>query len=177
MATLDPGDYTLAGHSIGGMIAAEIAAHVPGHAARLALVAPLGLWNEQAPVADIFALPGADQLAALWHDKAQAEAWTAANDPGEDPARLEAVMVASAQASTAVAKYIWPIPDKGLRKRMHRITVPTTLVWGAADQIVPPSYAQDFAAALAKPRIHVIADAGHMVPQEQPQAVAQAICE
>src|ERR1700761_1178936 len=60
LAALDLGDVTIAGHSIGGMIAAEIAAHLPMRAGRLALVAPFGLWDERAPVAGIFCMPAGE---------------------------------------------------------------------------------------------------------------------
>src|SRR5258708_407515 len=52
-------EVPVAGHSFGGMIAAEIAAHVPARVARLILLSPLGLWNDDYPVADLFGIPSA----------------------------------------------------------------------------------------------------------------------
>jgi pimeloyl-ACP methyl ester carboxylesterase len=175
LAAMDLGDICLAGHSVGGMIAAEVAAHVPMRIARLALVAPFGLWDDRAPVIDIFAMPPSEQLALFWHDKQKAAAWSAAREPGEDPAQFEQVMVSTAQANTSVAKFIWPIPDKGLHKRLHRIAAPSLLLWGREDQVVPPSYAQAFSAELAQAQTMLISGAGHMVPYEKPEDVAQAL--
>ena len=177
LGALDLGPFILAGHSVGGMVAAEIAAHVPVRAARLALVAPFGLWDEAAPVADLFAMPADEQRAALWADAALAARFAAEDEPPEDPAGLEAAMVAAAQANTTLAKFIWPIPEKGLRKRLHRIAAPTTLIWGAADRVVPASYAQDFAARLPRATVRVLGGRGHMVPHEAPDAVVAAVLE
>ena len=49
----------------------------------------------------------------------------------------------------ATGKFIWPIPDKGLKKRIHRVKAPTLLIWGAEDRIVPPVYAEEFARQIA----------------------------
>src|SRR6478672_2600002 len=60
--------FSLIGHSFGAMVAAEIAAHFPGRAERLTLLAPFGLWNDAYPVADIFAMPYTQMDEILWHD-------------------------------------------------------------------------------------------------------------
>ena len=55
----------------------------------------------------------------------------------------------------ATGKFLWPIPDKGLKKRIHRVTAPTLLVWGKEDRLVPPVYADEFTRRLARrPRAH-----------------------
>ena len=55
------------------MIAAEIAAHFPGRAEQLVLLAPFGMWNDAYPVADIFAMPYTQIDDILWHDPAKRE--------------------------------------------------------------------------------------------------------
>src|SRR5690606_22785188 len=47
-------DPILVGHSMGGMIAAEMAAVQPNDVSRLALIAPAGLWDDDHPIADLF---------------------------------------------------------------------------------------------------------------------------
>ena len=49
-------DPILAGHSMGGMIASEMAAVAPNDVSRLALIAPAGLWMDEHPIPDIFAM-------------------------------------------------------------------------------------------------------------------------
>jgi pimeloyl-ACP methyl ester carboxylesterase len=68
---------------------------------------------------------------------------------------------------TSVAKFIWPIPDKGLRRRLPRVTAKTLVVFGADDAFVPAIYADEFAAAIPGARKAVIPDAAHMVPYEK----------
>ena len=53
MQALGLDGVTLGGHSFGGMMAAELAAHVTSRASRLVLASPLGLWNDAYPVADL----------------------------------------------------------------------------------------------------------------------------
>ena len=72
-----------------------------------------------------------------------------------------------AQAMTGVAKFIWPIPDKGLQRRLHRVRARTLIVHGADDAFVPAIYAGEFAAAIPGARHTIVADAGHMAPYEQ----------
>ena len=91
---------------------------------------------------------------------------------------------ASAQARTrltwamgSTGKFIWPIPDKGLKKRIHRVTAPTLLVWGKDDRILPPVYSDEFTQRIPGARLQTVADAGHAPQVEQPQAVARMIGE
>jgi pimeloyl-ACP methyl ester carboxylesterase len=73
---------------------------------------------------------------------------------------------------TAVTKFVWPLPDKGLRKRLHRIKAPTLVVWGTKDRMVPPSYADDFARMIPDAHVEQLDDAGHMVVLEQEEKFA-----
>lgn len=169
------GTLPVVGHSFGAMMAAEIAAHFPERASRLVLLAPVGLWNDAYPVADVFALPTAEMDSLLWHDTAQRDAFTARLSAG-DAARGQAEqLIAATQSIACVTKFIWPIPDKGLKKRLRRITAPTLVLFGAADAFVPPRYAADFAAAIAGAETALVAGAGHMAPYERTDEVAALV--
>ena len=175
LAALNRPDALVVGHGFGGMVAAEIAAHVPRRVTRLGLIAPMGLWDEERPVADLFALPGALLGDALWEDAAARTAWDDAHlVPDTQPAAGDA-MIATAQANTAVAKFVWPIPDKGLRKRLRRIVCPTLLLWGAADRVVPATYADLFARRLTGAVQTIVAGAGHMLPYERTAITVDAL--
>jgi pimeloyl-ACP methyl ester carboxylesterase len=69
-------------------------------------------------------------------------------------------------------KFVWPIPDKGLKKRLHRITAPTLVVWGRQDGLVPPVYAQEFAERIPGARVELVDRAAHMPQLEQTERVA-----
>ena len=64
----------------------------------------------------------------------------------------------------ATGKFVWPIPDKGLKKRMHRIKAKALIVWGEDDALVSSVYANEFAARIANSKVAIIKDCGH-VPQ------------
>lgn len=165
---------TLVGHSFGGMVAAEIAATYPRDVAKLVLIDPVGLWREDAPVANWMSMKPEALLRATFSDPASAvaTAFAAAQaNPGADPEAAAAAIWSLA----CTGRFVWPIPDKGLKRRMYRITSPTLLVWGRDDGIVPPLYAQEFASRLRNARIEIVEKAGHLPHIEQPDAVASAI--
>lgn len=157
------------GHSFGAMIGAELAAHFPRRVARLALLSPLGLWDDDEPIEDVFAVPYTDVAGLLFADPSNANLRAQETESGERD--IEAV-VALAQAMTTVAKFLWPVPDKGLRKRLYRVSAPTLVVYGEKDAFVPPGYGERFAALLRDVRAELVSDAGHMIQREQPAAVA-----
>lgn len=157
----------LVGHGLGAMIAAEMAALEPRRIAKLVLVAPYGLWLEGAPVADIFAMTRDELGRALWHDATLAPP---ANDEPEQ--QLQRMLNLA-----AAAKFLWPIPDKGLRKRLHRLAAPTLLVWGEYDGIVPRVYGEAFHQRIAHSQLVCIPNAGHLPQLEQPHAFARTVLE
>ena len=70
---------------------------------------------------------------------------------------------------------VWPIPDKGLKKRLHRVTAPTLILWGEQDGLVPPVYASEFENAITDARVELIAGAGHLPQMEQFEQTASAV--
>jgi pimeloyl-ACP methyl ester carboxylesterase len=165
----------LLGHGFGGMVAAEIAAVFPRRVGRLVLASPLGLWLDAAPAADLLILPAEDLRQTLWRDpeSSAARAWAAS--PDVDPDDMPAY-AASLQRRAAMAKIVWPIPDKGLRKRLHRITAPTLLLWGDADRAHPLVYAEEWQRRIKGAALKLV-PAGHMLLQEAPAAAAAAVQE
>ena len=82
----------------------------------------------------------------------------------DDPKEAATVIADLVWALGATGKFVWPIPDKGLKKRMHRIKAETLIVWGEDDALVSSVYAEEFAARIANSRVEIIKDCGH-VPQ------------
>jgi pimeloyl-ACP methyl ester carboxylesterase len=172
---LDIGPVPIVGHSFGAMMAAELAAHFPDRVARLVLIAPVGLWNDAYPVADIFAAPVLEMEGMLWRDASAREAHAARMKElasGSDEAEQ---MIAVARSLTALAKFIWPIPDKGLRRRLKRIAAPTLALFGADDRFIAPRYAEDFTRGIADAEAAVVAGAGHMAPYEKTEEISALI--
>lgn len=160
-------------HSLGGMFAAELAAHVPHRVAKLVLAAPVGLWNDEYPVTDLFIHFPRDVQNIMWADpeSAAAQELAAAAMAAADGAASEnpqlAMIISMLQGLAAAGKFMWPLPDKGLARRLRRVKAQTLVVWGADDKLAPARYAADFVAGLADARAEVLEGAGHMVVYER----------
>jgi pimeloyl-ACP methyl ester carboxylesterase len=166
--------FDLVGHSFGAMVAAELAAGFRHRVQRLVLLAPLGLWRDDAPVADYVVLPHEEQRALLFHDPASPAAQAAFVPPlgPSDDGPEAAVRRLTAIASTS--HFVWPIPERGLAKRLRRIEAPTLLVWGRQDAVVDVAYAADFAASIDNASVRVVDGAGHYPHVEEREQVAEA---
>jgi pimeloyl-ACP methyl ester carboxylesterase len=94
----------------------------------------------------------------------------------DDPEQAALARTRLVWAMGATGKFIWPIPDKGLTKRIHRLAAtPALLVWGQDDRLVPHAYADEFARRLGRARVEIVKGAGHAPHLEQPEATAQAV--
>ena len=171
---LDIRQCYVVGHSYGGFCAAELAAHRPERVSRLVLVNSLGLWLDDHPVADFFILTPDERRAMLWHDADSdlAQAYVAAPEGIEE--RMEHTLD-RLQTLQSVAKFTWPIPERGLAKRAHRITMPALALWGDSDQVVPPEYAAAFRELLPNASVNIIPQCGHIPQLERPDAFHDAV--
>jgi pimeloyl-ACP methyl ester carboxylesterase len=164
------------GHSFGAMVACEVAAAYRSRVSRLALVSPVGLWREDLPVVNWMLVNVADLPDRVFGDPAS-EAARRMFAPSEDPEVRGLARVQLFWAMGATGKFLWPLPDKGLKKRIHRVAAPTLLVWGADDRLVPPAYAEEFRARIAGARVEMIPGAGHAPHLEHPETVARVVGE
>ncbi|MBV9170869.1 MAG: alpha/beta fold hydrolase [Chloroflexi bacterium] len=172
--TLEIGQVALVGHGLGGMFAAEIAAVQPARVSHLVLIDPFGLWLSDVPTLDYFVLPPAELAAALYHDRDSAAAQATAKAPDGQEA-LVGYMLERAQSMAAAARYLWPIPDRGLRKRLHRVTAPTLIVWGQSDRVIPVAYAAEWQRRIPGSRLVIREDAGHLPHVEEPAGLGELI--
>ena len=165
----------LVGHSLGGMIAAEMAALRPREVEKLCLIASAGLWLDAYPVPDIFTLLPREFPAYMFHDAEAGAKIMATGGNMNDPAFLIPFLVTNARQLGMAGKFLFPIPDRGLKERIHRIRARTILVWGDSDRIFPAPYAQAFKSLVPGAEPVSIPDAGHQVVLEQTNAVMAAI--
>jgi pimeloyl-ACP methyl ester carboxylesterase len=164
----------LVGHSFGAMVACELAAAYPRRARGLVLIDPIGLWREAAPIVNWMMLNPADLPAHIFAEPKgeAAQRLLGAADDEDAGARLRLMW-----AMGATGKFIWPLPDKGLKKRIHRVKASTLLVWGKEDRLVPPSYADEFARRIPGARVQAVERAGHAPHLERPEPVARMLRE
>ncbi|MFT7647445.1 MAG: pimeloyl-ACP methyl ester carboxylesterase [Candidatus Poriferisodalaceae bacterium] len=166
---------SIVGHSMGGMIAAEMAAIAPQSVDRLGLLCPAGMWIDEHPIPDLFSMLPFEMAEVLFADPVAGEKMLAAGMDFSDDKALTDFMVARARQLGMAGKILFPVPNRRLSKRAYRIYNPTILVWGNQDRLIPPVYAGAFEAAIANTSTVFVDGAGHMLPHEQPAAVAEAL--
>jgi pimeloyl-ACP methyl ester carboxylesterase len=173
------GEPILVGHSLGGMLAAEMAAVEPRRVKKLVLVGAAGLWLDDCPTADFFAMKPEELADAAFYDP-QSEPAKAFLALPQDKDAANEVMLQRLKGLAAAGRFLWPLPDRGLSERLYRVKAPTLLLWGAGDKLIPPPYAGAFQRLLTgseEVKVHMIPRAGHMVLWEQARAATRAIFE
>jgi pimeloyl-ACP methyl ester carboxylesterase len=155
------------GHCLGGMFAAELAAISPHLVRRLVLVNSYGLWDDANPLPDAFSLPPAGLAAAKWHDPEAA--------PAEPTPAGEDTVLARQRNLGAATKFMWPIPDRGLTRRLAFIEAPTLVIHGTSDGLVPAAYGERLASLIPNAAFCPIANAGHLPMLESEDAFTEAV--
>lgn len=159
------GALHLVGYSFGGWMAAETAILQPDRVAKLALVAPAGLVVRDPPAADLMALHPRDVPAHLMHRPERLQPFM---PEGHD---LEFAALRYREQS-ALARVVWERPSGNpkLERWLHRLRMPTLLLWGEHDRVRPVAHAARWQAGLPDQRLVVLPDAGHLVLEEAPAA-------
>ncbi|MEE2674716.1 MAG: alpha/beta fold hydrolase [Myxococcota bacterium] len=165
----------LVGHSMGGMIAAEMACLNPKGLGRLALICPAGLWIDEHPIPDLFAMLPFELAKVLFHDPKVGEQVLTQGLDFSDMNALQNFLVGNARRLGTAGKILFPIPNRQLAKRLYRQTADSLLVWGREDRFIPPVYAERWQELLPSSQLALVDEAGHMAPYEQPEAVLEAI--
>mgnify|MGYP001161416161 FL=1 len=164
------------GHFLGGMIAAEMAAYSPSYVDRLVLAAPAGTWRSSDPVADLLSMTANELQDNLWSSASSSMSLSPADF--EANARLKSELAADRmQDLTAAGKFLWPIPDRGLKRRAYRIKAPTLVLWGENDRIIPPVYAEDFSGLVAGSQVSIMPNAGHLLMIERAEVFASSVVD
>ena len=160
------------GCSMGGWIALEMATKSEAAFSKMVLVDPYGIkvgGPMQRDIADIYAVHP-DKIAALkWADPKCGER--------KLPERSEEELFIIARNIESTARLCWEpyMHNPKLRRRLHRVAVPTLFVWGEKDGIVSPDYGRAYAAGIPGARFVMIPDAGHLPHIEQTQAFFAAL--
>jgi pimeloyl-ACP methyl ester carboxylesterase len=152
------------GASVGGMIAAELAALRPEAVTGVALLAPFGIADAADPGFNLYGTPSGERMGHLFA-KGVPDAFAnrfAELGPEEAP-------VAGYLSDVAAANILWPFGERGLAKRLHRITAPRLTMWGDLDEVNPVGNAAAWGGA------HVVAGAGHLLEWDAPDQVSSAL--
>ena len=160
----------LVGQSLGGWIALEIAVRSTRNLASLTLVGAAGIRIKGRPAADLFIMDDEELARALFKSDALAEQMLAM-EPTEDQ---QDIIIKN---KVATARLAWQprLFNPALRKWLHRIDVPTHVIWGDSDRIIPPDYAGEFGGLIDGATVTMIEDCGHLPNIEQTGAFIDAV--
>ena len=160
----------VAGNSLGGWIAAEIALRNPSRLASLTLVAAAGIRVKGEPIADTFLWSEEERTRNLYFDQSLAEALLA------QPLSPEAEDIAI-KNRFASARLAWNprFHNPQLRKWAHRITLPTMIVWGKEDRIFPEPYAHAYKELLPQAELRILPNCGHLPQVEKTDEFVDAV--
>ena len=161
----------VAGIGIGAWMGAELAAIYPQRVSKLVLINPIGLWLEDAPGEDPFAQHPMAPTRVLFADPENRMKFLV-----ESMTDLDG-LVGEMLNLRAGAKFLWPIPDTGIERRLGRISAPCLIATSDGDAIVPAAHGPAWQSRIAGSELTSIPAAGHLAELEQPQAVAELIGE
>jgi pimeloyl-ACP methyl ester carboxylesterase len=161
LKALDLQRVHLIGTSLGGWIAAELAVRDTARLASLTLVGAVGITAGGETIPDIFRMPVEENLRRFYADQERA-----ARRVG-DMAKVDMELVAKNRATVTRLAYRPRFHNPDLGKWLHRIDVPTLLVWGEADGLVPPKFGEAYRALIPGSRLVVLPAAGHAPFDEQ----------
>jgi pimeloyl-ACP methyl ester carboxylesterase len=169
---LDLTDATLVGVAFGAWIAAEIAVKSTARLSRLVMANAVGIKvgdRETRDIADIFALTEPEYLAMTYCNP----------DAGRRDYKTlpQPEALAAARAREATARFAWSpyFHNPRLKSRLHRIRIPTLVLWGTHDRMVEEAYGRAYCATIPGARFETIERAGHFPHQEQPVAFAKRV--
>ena len=170
--TLNLRDVVVVGVSIGGWIAAEMAVKSTERISALVLANAVGIKpsdRETRDIADIYAVTDKQLAELVWADPARMAA-----NPKALP---ESDLIAMARSRESTGRYAWSpyMHNPKLKGRLHRVRIPTLVLWGTADRVTTTDYGKSYAAAVPGAKFETIEGAGHFPHLEQSQAFAQAV--
>ncbi len=162
----------LAGLSLGGWVAAELAVWASHRLKSLTLIDAAGLHRPGVEVPDLFVLDYPQTLRLLFDDQALAARLLAVPETPELSAQR-------LKGNVTLARVGWNpyLYDPKLMQRLHRIQVPTQVLWGERDRLFPLALGEAWRDAIAGATLHVIPRCGHVPPVEQPAACASLIAD
>jgi len=167
---LDAQRVHLVGHSLGGWIAAELAVRNTARLASLTLIAPAGVRVKGVPSGDNFIWSPEEAARNLFHDQSYADKMLA-QVPTEEEA--DRALTNRYMAAKLGWEPRWFNPS--LERWLHRIDVPTLVLWGAEDKFLPSQYAARWRERVSGALVETIPACGHLPHIEKADATVSAI--
>ena len=163
------------GFAMGGWLAAEMAVMCRHAFSKLMLVDAAGIKPQQGEIADIFIISPAQITELLFHDSTQAPEYDEIYGQTPSPEQVE---IAESNREMAV-RLCWKpyMYDPRLSGLLSRVTIPTRIIWGREDRLVPLECAELYQKAIPGSDLVVIDNCGHVPQEEKPDEFVRATLE
>jgi pimeloyl-ACP methyl ester carboxylesterase len=178
----------IVGNSLGGLVAMRLALSAPARVSALVLIGSAGLGRAVSMTMRLLSLPGMRKLAAHFYTTSLgARVWEsqlslmlfARSSPSGWRERVHRMALMPGYMEAVAATTASAINLRGQREilldQLSKLTVPTLVLWGDRDRIVPVRHAQAAVARLVQGRLEVLQDCGHMPQVEQPNRVVDIL--
>jgi len=161
-------ELSLVGHSLGGYMAASFAIDQGSRVRSLVLAAPWGMRDVEHPTQDLFTIPDEELLGWLTADMSIFEGKISLPPSPE-------FLAERYRETTSAARILRERPyDPKLGRWLHRLTMPTLLLWGDADRLIPAAQAKAWASFIPGASTKILPGVGHLLFDESRDAVAAA---
>lgn len=173
------GETALIGHSMGGFIATESVLEAPDRFRRLVLASAAGVSfatmreSRKAVIGMIVRLMLPLAARRVESNLGRSRLRTASfagviAHPNLIRRELLWELGSYAVNSPSLVEAAYALAGYDTREQLAKITVPTMIVWGEQDRLVPVEAAFDYAERIARSELSIIHDCGHMVELERP---------
>jgi pimeloyl-ACP methyl ester carboxylesterase len=155
---------------MGGWTAAELASLCCHELRKLVLIDPAGMRIPGEKRVNLFLQNPEEGTRTLYHDQTFADRILALA-----PTPESAQIGARNRAMTARLAWNPYLCNPALEFRLRRITVPTLVVWGAQDALIPSTHAEVYAKRIPGAKVALIDNCGHVPMVEQPQEFVRVV--
>jgi pimeloyl-ACP methyl ester carboxylesterase len=156
---------SLVGSSMGGYLAAKFASEHGHRVKKLVMIAPYGLHVPEHPTIDLIATPG-EQLVPMLVSNFETLKRSLPEKPG-----MDFIAARSREAASFARLFRGRPTDPKFPRHLHRIKMPTLIVWGDEDKLIPVQQAQTWRKLIPSAEIMVVKGAGHIVQRDKPEVV------
>jgi pimeloyl-ACP methyl ester carboxylesterase len=162
--TLKLDRFNLVGLSMGGQLAAQFTAEHGHRVKKLALITPVGMIDPMNPILDLLAVPG-EQVPGLLVSNFDNLKKFLPEKPDLD------FLADRYREAGTLARLFWERPgDPRFMRYLHRIKVPTLILWGDEDKLVPVGQTETWRKFVPHADIRIYKGVGHLVHLEEPKA-------
>lgn len=177
--------FIVAGNSLGGYVAWATALAHPGRVDRLVLVDAAGYPFESQSVPIAFRIARTPVLNRIFADVLPRRVVESSlENVYGDPAKVTPALVdryfdlatRAGNRAALVARFEQTVPG-ALAGRVPELTLPTLILWGARDRLIPVQNGERFAREIRGSRIEVFPALGHVPQEEDPESTVRAVEE